>query len=245
MSATLATQSRSASFIASFSVRGAGGDRHHLGAEQLHAEHVGLLPLDVGRAHVDGAGQAEQRADGGGGDAVLAGAGLGDDAGLAHAPGQQDLAHAGVDLVRAGVVQLVALEVDLGAAEMPGQPLGEPQRAGPADVVLQVVVQLRLERRDRPWPRRRPARPPGSAASASRRRSGRRSRRTGRARRGRCAGCWLRAEGKVAAGEAGAGVSKTVLRSGGRLSAPGRSVTGGGRRLAEPAGRVSCGCAPP
>ena len=37
---------------------------------------------------------------------------------LAHAPGQQDLADAVVDLVRAGMVQLVALEVDLGAAEL-------------------------------------------------------------------------------------------------------------------------------
>jgi hypothetical protein len=52
-----------------------------------------------------------------GGDAVLAGAGLGDDALLAHAPGQQDLAEHVVDLVRAGVVELVALEIDLGAAE--------------------------------------------------------------------------------------------------------------------------------
>jgi hypothetical protein len=31
---------------------------------------------------------------------------------------QQDLAHAVVDLVRAGVVELVALEEDLGAAEL-------------------------------------------------------------------------------------------------------------------------------
>ena len=168
---------------------GAGGHRLHLGAEQLHAEHVGLLPLDVGRAHVDGAGQAEQRAHRGGGDAVLAGAGLGDDAGLAHAPGQQDLAHAVVGLVAAGVVQLVALEVDLCAAELPGQPLGEPQRAGPADIMRQVVLPGRPGTPDRPWRRCRPARPPGSAASASRRRSGRRSRRSGRARWGRCAGC--------------------------------------------------------
>ena len=124
---------------------GAGGHRLHLGAEQLHAEHVRRLPLDVGGAHVDRAGQAEQRAHRGGGDAVLAGAGLGDDPRLAHAAGQQDLAHAVVDLVRAGVVQLVALEVDLGAAEVPGQPLGEPQRAGPADVILQVGVELGLE----------------------------------------------------------------------------------------------------
>ena len=97
----------------------AGGDRLDLGAEQLHAEDVGLLPLDVGRAHVDDAGQAEARGDGGGGDAVLAGAGLGDDARLAHAPGEQDLAEAVVDLVAAGVVELVALEVDLGAAAAP------------------------------------------------------------------------------------------------------------------------------
>jgi hypothetical protein len=41
---------------------------------------------------------------------MLAGAGFGDDAGLAHALGEQDLADAVVDLVRAGVVQLFALE---------------------------------------------------------------------------------------------------------------------------------------
>jgi hypothetical protein len=48
---------------------------------------------------------------------VLAGAGLGDDPRLAHAHRQQDLADAVVDLVRAGVVELVALEPDLRAAE--------------------------------------------------------------------------------------------------------------------------------
>ena len=66
----------------------------HLGAEQLHAEDVGLLPLDVDRAHIDDARQVEERAGGRGRDPVLAGAGLGDDAGLAHAPRQQDLAEA-------------------------------------------------------------------------------------------------------------------------------------------------------
>ena len=110
--------------------RGAGMHRHDLGAQQLHAEDVGLLPLDVGRAHIDDAGQVEERAGRGGGDAVLAGAGLGDDAALAHAPRQQDLAEHVVDLVRAGVVELLALEVDLGAAEMAGQPLGEIKGLG-------------------------------------------------------------------------------------------------------------------
>ena len=52
-------------------------------------EDVERLALDVLGAHVDLAGEAEERAGGRGGDAVLAGAGLGDDALLAHAPGEQ------------------------------------------------------------------------------------------------------------------------------------------------------------
>ena len=138
------TQSRSASFIASFSVRAPDCTGTHLGAQHLHAEDVGLLPLDVDRAHVDDACQAEARAGGGGGDAVLAGAGLGDDARLAHAPREQDLAEHIVDLVRAGVVELLALEIDLRAAEMRGQPLGEIERARPADIMG------RADRRVRP-----------------------------------------------------------------------------------------------
>ena len=54
----------------------------------------GCLPLDVLGAHEDDAGQAEPGAHRGGGDAVLAGAGLGDDPRLAHALGEQDLADA-------------------------------------------------------------------------------------------------------------------------------------------------------
>ena len=107
------TQSRSASFIASLSVFEPDCTGTHLGAQQLHAEDVGLLPLDVDRAHIDDAFEAEARAQRRGGDAVLAGAGLGDDALLAHAPRQQDLAEHVVDLVRAGVVELLALEIDL------------------------------------------------------------------------------------------------------------------------------------
>jgi hypothetical protein len=56
------------------------------------------------------------RGDGGRRDAVLARAGLGDDARLAHAAGEQRLPDGVVDLVRAGVVQVFALEVDLRAA---------------------------------------------------------------------------------------------------------------------------------
>ena len=78
---------------------------------------------------------------------MLAGAGLGDDALLAHPPRHQDLAEHVVDLVRAGVVQLLALEIDLCAAKMLGQALGEIERRRPADIVLEIAVHLALERR--------------------------------------------------------------------------------------------------
>ena len=133
---------------------GARRDRIHLGAQKLHAKDVRLLPLDVGGAHVDDAGQAEARADGRGGDAVLARAGLGDDAGLAHAARQKDLAEAIVDLVRAGVIELVALEIDLCAAAPPGssrhfskmlrQALGVIERARPSGVVRVEMRELGL-----------------------------------------------------------------------------------------------------
>ena len=89
--------------------------------------------------------QAEAGAGGGRGDAMLAGAGLGDDALLAHAPGEQDLAHHIVDLVGAGMVELIALEIDFGAAQVLGQPLGEIERARPADIMLEELVELGLE----------------------------------------------------------------------------------------------------
>ena len=61
-------------------------------------------------AHVDHAFHAETRGDGRRGDAVLAGAGFRDHARLAHACREQRLADHVVDLVRAGVIQVFALE---------------------------------------------------------------------------------------------------------------------------------------
>ena len=62
-------------------------------------------------------------------DAVLPRAGLGDDAGLAHALGEQHLAERVVELVRAGVEQVFALEPNLRAAER-----RESRRAGVSGV---------------------------------------------------------------------------------------------------------------
>src|SRR4051812_32359670 len=126
---------------------GAGLDRDDLGAEHLHAEDVRLLPLDIDCAHVDDAVEREAGAERRGRDAVLARTGLGDDPPLAHASGDEDLAEHVVHLVGAGVVQLVALEVDLRAAEMLGQALGEVERARSADVMGQVGGHLGLEGR--------------------------------------------------------------------------------------------------
>ena len=120
----------------------AGIHADHFCAQQAHAEDVQRLPTHVLRAHVDHAIQAEQGAHRGRGNAVLAGAGLGDDAALAHAPSQQRLPEAVVDLVRARVQQVLALEVDLGAAEVGAEPPGMKQRRGAAGVVEVQVGQL-------------------------------------------------------------------------------------------------------
>ncbi len=110
----------------------AGGDGHDRRAEEFHTRDVERLALHIDRAHVDHALEAEPRRDGGRGDAVLARAGLGDDPRFAHALGQEDLAKGVVDLVRAGVQQVLALEVNFRAAQFFGQPLGEIERRGPA-----------------------------------------------------------------------------------------------------------------
>src|SRR4051794_27581541 len=70
----------------------------------------------VALTHVADALHAEERSRRGRGDAMLAGAGLGDEPGLANAPGDERLAEHVVDLVRAGVVEVFPLEDDAGAA---------------------------------------------------------------------------------------------------------------------------------
>ena len=69
-----------------------------------------------------------------------AGAGLGNDARLAHAARQQDLAQHVVHLVRAGVIEILALEVDFrAAADACGHAIGEIERRRPADIVLEIA----------------------------------------------------------------------------------------------------------
>ncbi len=154
MVSTVATQSRMASFTASFKRSAAGERRPHLGAQQAHAEHVERLALHVDLAHVDDAVEPEQRSRGGGGDAVLARPRLGDQPLLAHPPRQQRLAEHVVDLVAAGVVEVLPLEQHAAAelgAEAPA--LGQDRRA--TGVVAEQVVELGPERRVGPGGRER------------------------------------------------------------------------------------------
>ena len=73
-----------ASLMASFSVRVPLRDGHDLGAHQLHAHDVEPLSAAVLLAHVDHALKTEERRNGRGGNPMLAGTRLGDDAALAH-----------------------------------------------------------------------------------------------------------------------------------------------------------------
>ena len=158
--------------------------RHDLGAEQLHAPHVERLALDVDRAHVDGAAQAEQRGRGRGrrrragprrSPRSRAACPCGASAGLAE--------HV-VDLVRAGVGEVFALQQHAHA-----EPLREPVALGdrrrPARVARQQRRVLGRGTRRRATRRGTRARAARARARASPARSGRRTRRSGRARRAR------------------------------------------------------------
>ena len=128
--------------MASLRVADPGGDRDHLGAEDLHAEDVRRLAADVLFAHEDPALHAEERRHGGRGHAVLPGARLGDDASLAHPPGKQGLAEGVVDLVGAGVVEVFALQVDPRPSELFREVFCQVQRRFPPRVLPEVIAKL-------------------------------------------------------------------------------------------------------
>ena len=86
--------------------------RAHLGAQQPHPLDIRGLAPHVLRAHVHDAFEPQQGACGRRGHAMLAGAGLGDDPLLAHPASEERLPDRVVDLVCAGMGQVLALQVD-------------------------------------------------------------------------------------------------------------------------------------
>ncbi len=111
----------------------------HFCPKQAHSIHVRLLPADIFLAHKDFAFHIEKGASGCRCHTMLTGAGFSDDFGFAHAPCKQCLTKNIVDLVRAGVVQLVTLEVKLCSTKMFGQPLGKIKRAWPPHIMRLVI----------------------------------------------------------------------------------------------------------
>src|SRR5205807_7355600 len=111
-----------------------------------HLVDIDRLAGHVVDAHVDLTLEPEFRADGGDGDAVLTRTGLGNDPLLSHPAGQQDLPQGVVDLVRAGVAQVLALEPDLGAAGLVGEAIGPIDRRRPSAEGPREVLELTRKR---------------------------------------------------------------------------------------------------
>ena len=123
----------------------AGLHRNHLGPEHLHAVDIQFLPLAVDRPHVDDTFHAKHGRDGGRCYAVLTGSGLGDDPSLAHALGQQYLAHGVVNFVGTGVQQIFPLQVDPCSAQSFRQALSEIQGCRPSHELLEIIIEFPLE----------------------------------------------------------------------------------------------------
>src|SRR5436190_3224420 len=116
-------------------------------AQQPHAEDVEFLTAHVFGAHVNHTVKAEQRTNRRRSDAVLTGPGFSDHAVFPHPLDEQGLAEAVVDLVRAGVQQVLALQVDFCTANFFGESPGEKQRSWAPGEGLQEFAQSRFESR--------------------------------------------------------------------------------------------------
>ena len=146
MSPTEATQARRASLTASFRVRLPLVTGTTSAPSSSIRNTLSSWRLGVDLAHVDDALHPEQGGGRGRGHPVLARPRLGDQLALAHPPGEQALAHHVVELVGAGVGQVLPLEQHPDA-ELLGQPAAFGDRGGSAAVVAEDAVELGPERR--------------------------------------------------------------------------------------------------
>src|SRR4029079_1658249 len=126
--------------------------RSHLRTEELHPSDVGRLTMGVLLPHVHDAGEAEERAGGRSGDAMLPRPGLGDDPLLPQVARDEHLAERVVDLVGAGMRQVLSLQPDL-LAELLGQTSRVRDRRGTTDERRQQGRELAAEGRIDAQPR--------------------------------------------------------------------------------------------
>ena len=121
--------------------------RSDIRAQQPHPENIQGLAAHILRPHVDFALHSEQGGHRRGRHAVLPCAGLGNDSGFSHAPGQENLTDRIVDFVRACVGQVFPLEIDASPAEIRSDPASKREWSRPSGIISQQFIQLRLETR--------------------------------------------------------------------------------------------------
>src|SRR5262245_34793236 len=112
-------------------------NRTNFRAEKLHAVDIRRLATDILLAHVDDTVEAEVSTGGRRCHAVLTRTRLGNLPLLSHPQSEQRLAERVVDLVRAGVIQILALQPDLCPSALLGESPGKVERRRPADIVLE------------------------------------------------------------------------------------------------------------
>ena len=145
-----------------------GIDAVDLGAEEFHPAHVHRLPALVLDPHVDDALEAEPGGDGRGRHAMLPRPGLGDETPLAHRAREQTLADRIVDLVRACVKKVLALQDDPRSTESPRKVLRVKKRRRSPGEIAEGLAKARPEIFDPAAPGRRPRPARRAAPSASR-----------------------------------------------------------------------------
>ena len=78
---------------------------------------------------------------------MLTRAGFCNDPFFAHAFGEQDLAHRVIDLMRTGVAEVFALEINFRPAELGGHALSKVKRCRAADIFAQIIIEFFFKRR--------------------------------------------------------------------------------------------------
>src|SRR6185312_888068 len=114
----------------------AAGGGYHLRSQHLHPGHVRRLAFDIFFSHIDDALHAFQRTHSGSGYAVLSRTRFGNDPLFSQPARQQYLPHRIIDLVRPGMIQVLAFQEQL-CIVFGAHPRGKIQRRRSADIVLQ------------------------------------------------------------------------------------------------------------
>ena len=122
-----------------------GRDRDHLGSQQAHAVDVEGLSSGVLLSHENHALHSHQRGRRGRRHSVLARSRLRDQTGFSHFLRKEGLPQHVVDLVRAGVVQVLPLEIDLRAAKILRHFFRKIKPRRPSRVLIQKRCELPVE----------------------------------------------------------------------------------------------------